>query len=91
MLNKYMWAILWKKNLPKLQAQKAGFFSPDKRGNSARYFLMDTGCTIGKPFIRLFGRQAAKEGKKISIPTTEMIGNSLRFKGERGLKGEIER
>ena len=41
---------------------------------------MDTGCTIGKPFIRLFG-----------IPTTEMIGNSLRFKGERGEreKGEL--
>lgn len=52
---------------------------------------MDTGCTIGKPFIRLFGGPAAKGGEKISTSTTEMIGNSLRFKGERGLEGEIKR
>ena len=52
---------------------------------------MDTGCTIGKPFIRLFGGPAAKGGEKTSIPTTEMIGNSLRFKGERGMEGEIKR
>ena len=61
------------------------------KGNSARYFLMDTGCTIGKPFIRLFGGQAAEGGEKISTSTTEMIGNSLWFKGERGLEGEIKR
>ena len=52
---------------------------------------MDTRCTIGKPFIRLFGGPAAKAGEKIAIPTTEVIGNSLRFKGERGMEGEIKR
>ena len=52
---------------------------------------MDTGCTIGKLSIRLFGGPAAKGGEKISISTTEMIGNSLRFRGERDLEGEIKR
>ena len=52
---------------------------------------MDTRCTIGKPFIRLFGGPAAEGGEKVSISTTEMIGNSLWFKGERGLEGEIKR